>query len=435
MRRSTGVFCVCLGLFLGAAAGSGQDAPRDEVQSLRVRAADAHRAKDWPALLEATRRLRDLDPVRPGNIYNLACAEALNGHAEASARLLYELLDRGIDYGIGQDADLASARAEPVFEPLLRRVAELGRRTGSSEVAFRLPEKDLLTEGIAYDPASRSFFVSSVHRRKILRRSADGKISDFKAEGQDGLEAVLALSVDVRRRTLWACSAAMPQMRGYAAALEGSTALFAFDVKTGKLLRKIALPRDGKGHALGDLAVAENGDVFATDGLGGGIYLLRRGGEKLEEVVPPGVFRSPQGIVPARNGSRLYVGDWGSGLFFVDLPGRTRREVAPPPGVSLIGLDALIRSGEDLVVTLNLLHPARVVRLALDASGERVARAVILDRADPEFAEPTLGVVVNDSVYVVGKSQWARFDEKTGAADEAALVEPAILKIPLRPAS
>jgi hypothetical protein len=86
-------------------------------------------------------------------------------------------------------------------------------------------------------------------------------------------------------------------------------------------------------------------------------------------------------------------------------------------------------------VTLNLFQPARVARLTLDASGERVVRAVILDRADPEFAEPTLVVVVGDSLYLVGKSQWGLFDETTGAVAEGKLVPPAILKIGLRPAS
>ena len=433
MRRVAGV--LCFGLLLSSLALSVQNAASEETQRLRVRAADAHRAKDWPALLEATRRLRDLDPLRPGNIYNLACAEALSGHAGASARLLEELLDRGIDYGILKDPDLASTRAHAAFLPVLRRVAELAKPVGGSAVAFRLREKDLLTEGIAYDPASGAFFVSSVHRRKIVRRASDGRVSDFTAEGQDGLEGVLALAVDARRRRLWACSAAMPQMRGYEAALEGSTGLFAFDLKTSRLLRKITLARDGKPHVLGDLAVAENGDVFATDSLGGGIYVARANGEKLEEVFPPGIFRSPQGIVPAGKGSRLYVGDWGYGLFAVDLAGRTRREVVPPAGFSLIGVDGVARSGEELVVTLNLLQPARVARLVLDPSGERVTRAVILDRADPEFAEPTLCAVVGDAVYVVGRSQWGRFDEKSGAADGAGLIEPVILKIPLRPAS
>lgn len=415
---------------------SGQDPGlREQIRELRLKAAEAHRAKDWPALLEATRKTRELEPGRPGNLYNLACAEALNGHPEAAANLLSELLDRGIDFGIEQDADLAAARGSDAFALVLRRAVEMKKPLGGSTVAFRLAQKDLLTEGIAYDPATRAFFVSSVHRRKIVRRSAGGAVADFVREGQDGLEAVLALAVDWRRSVLWACSAAMPQMRGYEPARDGSTALFAYSLLTGKLLRKLELPRDGKPHVLNDLTVAENGDVYTTDSVGGGIYVARSGGDRLAEFLPPGAFRSPQGLAFAKGGDRLYVADWSVGLFVVDPETKKREEVAPSPGLALLGVDGLVRYGSDLIVTQNMLRPHRVVRLILDGKGARVAHAMVLDQADPEFLEPTLATIVGEDVYVVGKSQWGRFDEKTGAVDERRLVAPAILKIPLRPVS
>lgn len=37
------------------------------------------------------------------------------------------------------------------------------------EIAFRISEKDLIPEGIAYDPATASFFVSSIFKNKIIR--------------------------------------------------------------------------------------------------------------------------------------------------------------------------------------------------------------------------------------------------------------------------
>lgn len=425
--------CVAL-LFSPPAPGQAPDA-REQIAALRMKAADAHRAKDWPSLLEATRRLRDLDPARPGNIYNLACAEALNGHTAAAARLLSDLLDRGVDFGLEEDPDLAAARQSEAFGLLLRRAAENRKPAGGSTVAFRLLEKDLLTEGIAYDPLTRAFFVSSVHRRKIVRRSTDGGVSDFVREGQDGLEAVLGIAVDGKRGRLWACSAALPQMRGYEPALEGSTALFAYDLKTGRLLRKLALARDGKPRVLNDLTVADNGDVYASDSIGSGIYVARAGNEKLEEFIAPGVFRSPQGLVFSSGGERLYVADWSVGLFAVDPRTKKREEVAPLPGFALLGVDGLVRYRGDLVVTQNMLLPHRVVRLKLDPSGVRVSQAAVLDQSDPEFAEPTLATVVEDDLYIVGKSQWAHFDEKTGAVEEAGLVPPAILRISLRPAS
>jgi len=427
-----------LSLGLGAALLVGRAACDDasvarELQELRKKAIAAYQSKDWPAFLNATRQAFQLQPSRPGNAYNLACAEALSGDFEAAARLLGGLLDQGIDYGLTDSPDFAEARKNPSFQPLLSRVAELSKPLGGSTVAFRLLEKDLLTEGIAHDAKTGAFFVGSVHRRKIVRFSAEGQASDFVRSGQDGIEGVFALAVDSPRRLLWASTAAVPQMQGYEPRLEGSTALVAIDLASGRIVSRVALEADGKPHVLNDLTVDSHGDVYSTDSVGGGVFVARRGGTRLETFIPPGVFRSPQGLAFSADGRSLYIADWTVGLFVVDRASRIARPLAPPQDAHLLGIDGLARSGRDLVVTQNFLKPHQVALLTLDDSGSRVLRTIVLDRADAEFEEPTLGVVVGDSFYVVAKSQWGRFDEKTGAPAADLLVEPTILKIGLPP--
>ncbi len=427
-RRLSGP--VFAGLLLWRAAGLADDPdPETRAKSLEFqkKAAEAHKQQDWPAFLENTRQASQLRPGNPYLFYNLAAAQARNGHAQAAARIVEELLDRKLDLGSSKDEDFAAVRDAEAFAGVRHKLSELRRPVGGSAVAFRLPVKDLLTEGIAYDPQSRAFFVGSVHRRKILRRAADGTISDFVGEGQDGLQSVLALRVDPRRRVLYAGSAALPQMAGFEKSMEGSSAVLAFDLATGRLSRRYALPADGRPHAANDFAIAENGDVYVTDSLGSGIYRIRAGAAAIEELVAPGVFRSPQGLGFGPRG-RLYVADWGYGLFWVDGEGR-RHEMAGPADVPLLGIDGLVIRGREIVVTQNGIDPHRVARLELDASGDRVARGRILDMNDPEFAEPTLGVLVGDDFYFIGKSQWSLFDEKTGAFDPAKLQEPTVLKI------
>jgi hypothetical protein len=77
----------------------------------------------------------------------------------------------------------------------------LGQKT---EIAFRIPEKDLVPEGITYDPASQSFFVSSICKRKIVKIDARKKISDFISSEQDSIGEVLGLKVIGEK--LWQCS-------------------------------------------------------------------------------------------------------------------------------------------------------------------------------------------------------------------------------------
>jgi hypothetical protein len=415
-----------LGILLGPAA-RGQT-PDDRARSLEFqnKAIEAYRRQDWPAFLEKSRQAAALRPGNARLTYNVAAAEARNGHAVEAAKLVEGLVDRKLDLGSDRDEDFAAVRDSAAFAGVRRKLAELRRPVGGSAVAFRLPEKDLLTEGIGFDPRSKAFFIGSVHRRKILRRSAGGAVSDFVREGQDGLQSVLALRVDPKRGALYACSAALPQMAGYEKGMEGSSVL-RFDLATGRLAGRYPLPSDGKPHAANDLAIAENGDLYVTDSLGSGVYRIRAGATSVETVVEPGVFRSPQGLGFGPNG-RLYVADWGYGLFWVDGRGE-RHEVAAPDGVPLLGIDGLAVRGREIIVTQNGIEPHRVAALELDSSGDRVVRGRILDMNDPEFAEPTLGVLVGDDFYFIGKSQWGLFDEKTGAFDPSRLQNPAVLKV------
>jgi sugar lactone lactonase YvrE len=424
------VWRVFLALLACRFALAGED-DRAKAIAFQKKAIECHEKKDWPCFLAASREAEALLPGNPRLVYNLACAEALTGDLSGAAKHLESVLDRKLDLGIEADEDLAPLRAAPEFAPVARKLAALTAPVARSTVAFRLPERDLVTEGLAYDPKSRAFFVSSVHHRKILRRSSDGKVSDFVPEGRFGLEAILALRADPARRLLWACSAALPEMIGYEKTLDGSSALFAFDLDSGKLVRRATLPRKGK-QALNDLAIAENGDVYATDSLAGGVYRLRAGSETLETVFAPGVFRSPQGIGFAPGEKRAYIAEYGQGIFSVDLAAGTREPLESPSDVPLQGVDGLLVHGDELVVTQNGIRPIRVARLKLDTTGRRIVRGEILEMNSPNLDEPTLGVLVGDDFYYIANPQWGSFDKEGKMFPPEKLHEPTILKVSLR---
>ena len=77
----------------------------------------------------------------------------------------------------------------------------------------------------------------------------------------------------------------------------------------------------------------------------------------------------------------------------------------------------------------NGVEPPRVVKLTLDPRAMRVVAASILERNNPLFAEPTLGVVVGDDYFFIARSQWARFDPK--AKTTTPREEPVVLKLRL----
>ena len=96
-----------------------------------------------------------------------------------------------------------------------------------------------------------------------------------------------------------------------------------------------------------------------------------------------------------------------------------------------LGIDGLYFDRGGLVGVQNGVAPARVVRLRLSASGERVDALEVLERARPDYAEPTLGVIVGRDLFYVANSQWERFGEdgKIDAPDR--LQPPLVLRLRL----
>lgn len=395
------------------------------------RAREAYLRRDFGLFLAESRAALAFVPTSVRAVYNVACGAALGGHPDEALAALGTLADWGVDAGVAGDADLASLRGRPAFEALLQRFAALHQPLGQSRVAFTLPEKGLIPEGLAYDPQTRAFFVSSVHRRKIVRVTADGVASDFVAGGRDGLLAVLALRADPARRALWACSSGVREMQGARPEDEGRAALFEFDLDSGALRRRLEAPDAGarRERNFNDLALDATGTLYLSDATAGELLRLPLGGGRLEVFVERGTFRSPQGL--ALVDGALYVADYALGLARVDLATRDVTFLDAPPQTLLTGIDGLLSAGGRLIAIQNGLAPARVASLELDASGRRVLAARVHERAHALFDEPTLGVVVDGELYYVANSQWGRVDAQGQPGPPEALREPVILRLSL----
>jgi hypothetical protein len=400
-----------------------------KVRRLAEEGRAAYDRKDYPAFLELTRQAAREMPHSTRWNYNLACAYALNGRAEDAVASLRWLADRRVAVDTAGEGDFASLRERADFKEVTARFDALKRLVLASTVAFRLAEKDLITEGVAYDPRTGSFFVSSVHRRKVVRIGPDLTTKDFVTEGQGGLWAALALTVDGRRNVLWVSSAAMPQIRGYTPQDEGKSALFAYDLGTGVLRHRLQLPGPGP-HGGADLAVDREGNLLVAASRTGGLYVLPRDGKELVELVAPGRLASPQGLAPTADGRHVFVADYVLGIARVDRRTREVRVLAPPPDLALSGIDGLFLHGERLVGIQNGVRPHRVVRLTLGPRQDAVARAEVLESSHPEYDEPTLGVMVGNDLYYVANSQWGSFDQGQIWPLER-LKQPVILKLAL----
>jgi DNA-binding beta-propeller fold protein YncE len=407
-----------------------QGAPVETVRALYAAAIEAYNKKDYPEYLKNLEAAVAQRPVHPTLLRRLAGAYALNGRAADAAGVLRKMATLSLYYDTLGDADFSAVRADGGVQSAARALdAVRSQRIGSSEVAWTIHDRLFVPEGIAYDPATRAFFVSSQYRRKIVRIDPSGSVQDFVASGRDGLWMVFGIAVDPARRLLWAVSTAEAVMERYSTADENATGVFAFDLQTGALARKCVLPERSPAHRFDDLTVAGDGRVFVSDGGSGIVYTIAPGGTSLEVFVPAGTIQGPNGLVTTPDGRWLYVSDYAGYVFRVETATKAVVRLLAPPDVALYGIDGLAWHKGALIGVQNGVEPARVVRLDLSTDGTRISAARIIDMNQPRVAEPTLGVVVDDAYYYVANSFGALLRKPNSALADQPLEEPVILKL------
>ena len=385
----------------------------------------AHHRGDRRA--SAGRRLRALQPgVRPG----AQRPDGRGGEVARGNRRTRAVAD------LDADTDFDSIRPSDGYKKVRDQMAALRTQKVASGVvtAFTIPEKGLVPEGVAYDPKTKSFFVSSIRKRKIVRVDANGKVSDFVKPAEGGLRSACGIAADPKRRALWVASEAMPHMEGFRKGDPPASALFEFDLDTGRLRREYRAPASEPPAAFDDLALGPDGRVFANDGRNPRIWTLAPGAGAIELFLESDAFRGTQGMAVTPDGRTLYVSDYTS-LFRVDLASKRVTALPVPPDAALNGIDGLVYAAGSLYGIQNGVEPNRVTRLELSADGATIAGAKILVMNHPDFDEPTLGVAAEGALYFTANSQGGKFQNEKKPITPEAMQDAVILKLPLPAAS
>lgn len=394
-------------------------------------AVGALRAGDTTAAVASLGRAATAWPAQ--GFYHAAYARlaAAAGQSDSALAALKRLITLG--YGWEKSDPVAEALSRvPAYagvEAAMRAATAPLRR---SAVFLELRDTLLHPEGIAWDGAGKRWLVSSVRQRKVVAIDARGEVKDLVRSGQDGLDAALAIGVDSARGLIWVASAALPQMLGWVEADTGRSHLFAFDLATGLLRRKVRLPVVEGGHSVGDLTVTSHGTVFASDTRAPAIYRVPPGSEDTALTVAAGtpMIRSPQGLV--LDGERLLVADYSLGIESVDLATGAVRTIPAPPGATVLGIDGLVRlDRRTLIGVQNGLAPARIVRLTLSPDGLAITQVTPIDRHLPEASEPTQGVIVGGAYVYIANSPWSNYGDDGTPGAEATWPAPLVLRLPL----
>jgi hypothetical protein len=264
-------------------------------------------------------------------------------------------------------------------------------------IAFTLTEKDLIPEGIAYDPGEKAFYLSSIFKRKIVKITADGKAVDFVRSGQDSIKQVLGMKVDHQGR-LWACNNSPEQDSVKIAHVH------VYDLKTGKLVNRFTL-KDGRKHLFNDLHFFQNGDTYITDSEGGGIYVIRKDSKKLESFLKDGSLIYPNGITATADEKKLLVSTGSAlGIVSVNIADRTFASITHERFM-IIGTDGLYRYNNTLVGIQNVIFPEAVLSLKLSDDASKFESIQFASGIHPLFDTPTTGVIVGDEFYFIANSQ------------------------------
>lgn len=365
----------------------------------------------------AIKQLTDAIAQQPTHmpwIYVLATYHDHAGQTAEVVRWLERLDELGWQQGVSPIA-FKNSRGS-AFRNVAARLDAKEPRVNNAEVAFTLKDnRDLVPEGIAYDPVEDLFYVSSIYRRKVLRVTPDGRATDFVKEAQDGMLGGLGMKIDPTTRQLWVISSTTNEMRGYVKGQESSM-LAAYRLGDGSLVKKI----DPVPARLNDLTILEDGTIFATDMGGHTVVRLAPGADKFETWADGFLF--PNGITS--DGTHLYVGDF-RGLHRFVLADKTRTKLEVPNQL-LGGIDGLDFHRGTLIGIQNSLGNPRVIRLHLDTN-----RLEILESKNKLFELPTTGALRGGTYYFIANPGLRSFDENGKLWPEEKLQDPVMLKIAL----
>ncbi|MCK5147004.1 SMP-30/gluconolactonase/LRE family protein [bacterium] len=282
-------------------------------------------------------------------------------------------------------------RKENQFKEVLSILKQAEKSIHNAQIAFTINDKTLDPEGITYDPVEKMFYLGSLSKNKIIKVDQHGNSIDFIKEGQDGLKSVYGIHVDPIRRILWACSNSK----------SNRPEIFKYDLSSGKLIKKYALPVDSNIRQFNDLVIHTNGDIYISGNKS--IYTIPYSSDKLELFLMEKLFAGLNGITLTEDEQTLYVADYLIGVYKVGLKSKSFSLLSNEPGFSLFGIDGLYFKNNILYAVQDAVNT--IDRFILNKEGTHVNGCEVFERNSQYLHFPTTGVIVDDYFYFIADTQ------------------------------
>jgi hypothetical protein len=362
---------------------------QEDVRGTPAEPADAAEIRAQMAIAED---LLGKTPDRGAILYFLAESHAQLLEQRPAMSRLSECI--ALKEGFDPDGDPAFAafKNAPDFVKLVQQAHTDFPAMARSRLAYTIPEKDLIPEGLAYDSIGDLFLLSSLYRRKIVKIPYQGQPEDFVPPDRDHLLPVLGIRLDPTDGSVWANSFLDT----------GKTELLHFD-RAGKLLGRFSVPGEEK-HGFNDLVVLRTRVVYLTDTLAHELYRFDVKTQEFEEQKLSRPLLQPNGIALSDDQQTLYVADQ-LGILRMDLSTHVAAEIDPGPHNTLSGADGLYWHKNTLIAIQNGIGSPRIAQFSLSNDGLHVTKTTILENRSTFTVLPTTGALRNEDFYFIVNSQ------------------------------
>jgi len=294
-----------------------------------------------------------------------------------------------------------------IYNDLLSKSELKTKPVNTSEIAFVIPEKDIIPEGVAYDKQSKRLFISSIYKRKILEIDSLGNISDFIKSGESGISSVIGMEVDPKRRELWACSACKQHTED-SNEMDAYSGIYKFDLETGKLINKYLL-KDTSEKLINDITIHPNGTAFITESNEGKVYMIQPKKDSLELFIDSDYYCFANGITLSDDGKYLFVGYY-SGIDRINLLTSEIINIKHPTNKTLGRIDGLAYYNGSFIANQPTILNG-VYQYFLNEDLDSVISFKVIEKSNPLFEFPTTGEIAGDTFYYIANTQLRRFDE------------------------
>lgn len=362
-------------------------------------------------------------PTDPTLYYYLALFHARDGMVEPTCAALKKTLEFGSGFLPVQGFGFEKVANDPAYQAAYAELEAALPKVIDGTVAFRIPDKKFIPEGIAWDEKGKRFFVGSITQRRIVQVDEAGKVTPFSQDSDD-LDAILGLAVDAPRGRLLAISTNTLTEAGKA---KPRNHVVCYDLASGKKTTAIAVPEAAQ---LNDVTAGPDGTIYASDSGGGSTFRVATDG-KISLIGDKGGLRSVNGLAVTPDGKLLYIAH-ATGLVVADLVSGELARLAPPPRETVAAIDGLYLHGDALIGIQNMTNPGRVIRMPLADGGKRLTAVETLQsHHHPAFDEPTTATIAKGALYVLATTQVARYNEKGELEKPETLKEPAVVRVAL----